>query len=468
MSRIQDDADQILAHLASMDATQTTQEQESHSTLRLIDIHIYEQVLDDDDLDPMAVEGTGAQERTQEQPEAEERQGTIPHSISPLPRRRIAALPVVLLLLCLLAGSSLLLLVIWPMLTPSATVTIIPHSQEVSVTRTLTVITNQGQTLTAGQLLARELASVTMSQAQTVATTGTMHQEAQVAHGFITFYNAAPSVQTVSAGTLIAGRDGTQVVTDVDAVIPAAVYPTFGQVTVSAHASEPGPAGNLAAGVIYGPCCRLNVSAVSSAFHGGQRARTYPVATQHDLDQTAARLSTDLDQSMQTALQTQVQRDETLLMPQQCMRTVTADHPTGTEATQIRVTVSEACRGMAVPTQFYEQRLMQAVEQEAAAQLGGGYQLQGAVQATVTQVHTNTTGITTVQVQARGMLVAQVSQQQQAHLKALIAGKSKAQAVTLLLGTSGIKTVSLTISGNGTMLPSDVNQIHLTFLIMQE
>lgn len=307
-----------------------------------------------------------------------------------------------------------------------------------------------------------------MSQAQTVPTTGTAHQAAQVAHGLITFYNAAPTVQVVSAGTLIVVSGGVQIVTDSDAIIPAVAYPTLGQATVSAHTTQPGPAGNIAAGVIYGPCCRLNVSAVNSAFHGGQLARTYPVATQHDIDQAAAQLTTDLDQSIQAALQTQVQSDETLLIPQQCSRTVASDYPAGTEATQVRVTVSEQCHGLAVPAQPYEQALMQAVEQEAAADLEAGYSVQGAVQASVMRVRTNTHGTVDVQVQARGMLVAQVNQEQQQRLKVMIAGKSKAQATALLLGTPGIKTVSVTLSGNGTMLPTDVSQIHLAFLIMQE
>ena len=471
MSRLQEDAEHILAQLSSLDAMHSTQEQEPHGPIRLIDIHIYEPEPEGaSPTRPPSVEGTLVEEESAQQPpQAEE-----PHEDAPTPirrppvRRRRALLPVLLVLVCLLAGSSLLVLVVLPLLTPSATVTIVPRSTVVSVVRPLTVATDQGQPLPAGQLPGRELASLSMSQALTIPTTGIVHQAAQVAHGLITFYNAAPVVQVVSAGTLIVGSGGVQVVTDADAVIPAVAYPTLGQATVSAHATQPGPAGNIAAGVIYGPCCRLNVSAVNGAFHGGQLARIYPVATQHDIDQAAARLITDLDQSIQAALATQVQSDETLLIPQQCTQTVASDHPAGTEASQVRVTVSERCRGIAVPTSPYEQALMQAVEQEATAQSGTGYSLQGTVQARVIQVRTNAQGTIDVQVQARGMLVAQIRQEQQQHLKAMIAGKSKVQAIALLLGTPGIKTVSVTLSNNGTVLPADVSQIHLAFLIMQE
>src|SRR5579883_551248 len=464
MSRLQEDAEHILAQLSRLDATHSTQEQEPHGPIRLIDIHIYEPEPEGaSPTDALSVEGTLVEEERVRQTPGEEQQENVPNPIRTSPvRRKRTALPLVLVLLCLLVGSRLL------MLTPSATVTIVPRSTVVSVTRTFVVATDQGQPLPAGQLPGRELASLSMSQALTIPTTGIVHQAAQVAHGLITFYNAAPVVQVVSAGTLIVGSGGVQIVTDADAVIPAVAYPTLGQATVSAHATQPGPAGNIAAGVIYGPCCRLNVSAVNGAFHGGQLARIYPVATQHDIDQAAARLITDLDQSIQAALATQVQSDETLLIPQQCTQTVASDHPIGTEASQVRITVSEQCHGIAVPTSPYEQALMQAVEQEATAQSGTGYSLQGTVQARVIQVRTHMQGTIDVQVQARGMLVAQIRQEQQQHLKAMIAGKSKVQAIALLLGTPGIKTVSVTLSNNGTVLPADVSQIHLAFLIMQE
>jgi hypothetical protein len=76
------------------------------------------------------------------------------------------------------------------------------------------------------------------------------HQSAQAAHGIITFYNAAPYAQIVTAGTLLTEADDVQIVTDTDAVIPAAVYPLFGQSNVQATSIQTGPAGNIRAGDI--------------------------------------------------------------------------------------------------------------------------------------------------------------------------------------------------------------------------
>src|SRR5258708_28613048 len=123
------------------------------------------------------------------------------------------------------------------------------------------------------------LPSITMSQQKAGPTTGKGHKNSSQATGYITFYNAAPSVQTVVAGTLITGSDGTQVVTDQDVNIPAVSYPTLGQANVSAHTTSVGPSGNIKAGDIYGPCCRLNVSAVNGTFSGGQNAYDYQMIT---------------------------------------------------------------------------------------------------------------------------------------------------------------------------------------------
>src|SRR5579883_3246322 len=142
-------------------------------------------------------------------------------------------------------------------------------------TSTITVTTGQGQPTRPPIIPGRELAAITMSQAATAPTTGTAHQDAQAARGAITFYNAAPVEQTVNAGTLLTGADGIQIVTEQDAIIPAATPPTEGQATVSAHAVVTGPAGNIVARDVYGPCCRLNVFAVSGPFHGGENARSY-------------------------------------------------------------------------------------------------------------------------------------------------------------------------------------------------
>src|SRR5207248_7333229 len=97
---------------------------------------------------------------------------------------------------------------------PIATITIIPKSQQVILNGTLQ--------------LGRLLQPITISQSQTVATTGHGHQPAEQARGYITFYNGLFTSQTIAAGTILTGSDGVQISTDQEAIVPAANPPTWG------------------------------------------------------------------------------------------------------------------------------------------------------------------------------------------------------------------------------------------------
>ncbi|SRR6266487_274058 len=391
-----------------------------------------------------------------------EQERATPQVQPPQPLRRIRLHPwlVVLVALCVFLTGAVSLLYLVPLFTLSATVTIVPAATVITLTDPITVVTG---TPTTQQLAGRVLSSVTMSQAQTVPTTGTAHQQAQAAHGYITFYNGQPSVQVVTAGTLITGASGVAVVTEQDAIIPAAVYPTFGQVTVSAQATITGPASNLKAGDIYGPCCRLNVSAVNSAFTGGQDARTYQTVTQQDITTVASHLKTSLDQSVQAALQTQVRDGETLLTPLPCNQNVQPDRQPGQEATQVHITVNETCTGEVYNTAALHTLALQAVTQEATRRLGEGYRLTGYIQTTIARTTPKDHGKVELQVKSAGTWVYQFSADQLQHLKAIITGKSKAQATNALLQVPGVHNVSLNIK-NGSTLPTDTNHIQLALL----
>src|SRR5262249_13387516 len=159
----------------------------------------------------------------------------------------------------------------------TATVTILPKIITISTTTTLTIVTAGTPVPAHAEIAGRHLSTLTLAQAQTILTTGIGHQEAQAAHGLVTFYNALPEVQIIPAGTQLVGDDGVKVVTEQQAALPAAISPTEGQVSVVAHATTPGPGGNIEADDIHGPCCRAYVLALNqAAFTGGQDARVFP------------------------------------------------------------------------------------------------------------------------------------------------------------------------------------------------
>ncbi|EFH85922.1 hypothetical protein [Ktedonobacter racemifer] len=258
-----------------------------------------------------------------------------------------------------------------------------------------------------------------------------------------------------SSGTLVTAANGVQIVTDQDITVSAVNYPTLGQASVSAHATQARPAGNLKAGVIYGPCCRANISAVNGALSGRQDARNYQTVTQHDIDSASASLKASLDQSTTTALQTQVQSTETLATPLHCQQKTSADHQPGDEAASVHVTLDETCTGIVYQTQALQTLITQALTTQAKQQLGAGYATSGDVHITTTAQ-----GTTTIWATGASIWVYQFSQAEQEHLKASIAGKNQAQAKNLLLARAGGQSVSFS---NNATLP-DIQHIRFVFI----
>ena len=376
-------------------------------------------------------------------------------------KRRIEA---TVLLLCLVSLVGLLVRITYyaaflPLFTPSATVTIVATSKQISTTSTLHIVTNGTADTTKNQVAGRVLPTITMSEQKTVPTTGTTRQAAQAAHGYITFYNAAPYVQTIDVGTMITGADGVQVITDQDAIIPAAVIPTEGQTTIRGHVGTPGPQGNIRAGDLYGACCRLNVFVTNGAFHGGQDARTYQSVTQQDINSVVSSLKTSLEQSVQAALQTQVPSVETLLTPLSCTSKVAPDHQPREEATQVHVTINETCTGTTYNTQVATTLLTTLATKDATKRLGTGYITTG-IHMTQAQRSNHDLVITSVSLWAYPF-----TQEQQSSIKTMIAGMSRHNATATLLHMAGVQSVAVTLK-NSTTVPSEVQQIHLLFLQM--
>lgn len=183
------------------------------------------------------------------------------------------------------------------------------------------------------------LPAVTLTQSQTVQSSGHGHISATQAKGLVTFYNASTQQQVIDAGTLLVGKDGEQIITDQAAYIPAGTLTTNGVVSVWAHAVDYGSAGNIPADDVYGACCRLLVQAVNSPFSGGHNAKDYPMVTKADITTATSNLLSQVQQSLQVHLSP----GETLLTPVPCTTHTTSNHRAGDEAAQVTVTVNQFC-----------------------------------------------------------------------------------------------------------------------------
>jgi hypothetical protein len=305
--QLQQEINKLLEHLEAQEDTATSQPSEGRQETEVIDVFIVHRQVEEPE--PSTVESTLAdasdEQETQTAPLEQETTGEP--ALPPLPRKpRRRALPFVVGALCVLTAGLLTAAALLMLLAPSATVTIIPASAQLTMTRTITVVPSNAN-IAQQQISGRPLATMTLSQGKTVPTTGRGHEPAQAAHGLVTFYNALPAPQTIQAGEWLTGADGIAVVTLQDAVIPAGTLATNGQVTVPAQAVNVGPQGNIAANDIYGKCCRDNVFMSNGPFRGGQNARSYQMVTQQDIDAVASSLKASLDQGVQAALSQQVQ-----------------------------------------------------------------------------------------------------------------------------------------------------------------
>ena len=440
----------------STDAPSTDEfaHEEVQRPARIINVHLYVETPEDD----AARVGGVVESQSTEAVQQEERDDQEQEHQAAAPQRRVhgALVPLLFFVLCTLVGGTVGYLYGLPLLTPVAHITLLPDTRHLTTTSTITMVPGTADAAQ-HQLAGRPVSSGPIQQVRTVITTGTGHQDAKAATGMITFYNAAPTAQTIAAGTLITGKDGMQVITDQDMTVPAASYPTFGQAHGSAHAAAPGANGNIAAGDIYGPCCRLNLSAVNGPFTGGQDARSYSLVTQQDRDTTAAPLTTRVIQQVQTAFQGQLHADETLLTPTPCNPVIIADHQPGEEAQHVTITVTETCTAIAYQTQAYHDLATLLSRQEATKRLGADYSVNGDLQVTSTQTTVKGNSVE-VQVTCTGTWVYQFDQDHLQRLKNLIAGKSKGEATWLLLRQRGVRKAML---DDVSTLPTDIARISL-------
>src|SRR6266567_1705767 len=347
-------------------------------------------------------------------------------------------------------------------LTPTPSITLVPVVRNLSTTAPLMAVSGIP---TGAHIPARLLPPLTLTQTTTAPATGKGHQDALAAMGTITFYNGLFTSQTIAAGATLTGSDGVQVVTNQLAMIPAALAttpPTYGQVTVSAHALVPGPQGNIPVRDINQACCLPSVLAQNTtAFHGGQHERDYTVVTREDIDHGVASLTTTLIQSAHAAFTAQLTTHEALATPP-CTRTVTADPQAGAEAATVTVTVAEQCTAIA-----YDAAALREQATQVLAQRGGThYSLVGAVQVSVlhARIIDQKRGVARITVNIEGTSIYQFSQQELQRIKQLIASKTPAQAVRILLSLPGIQRATIEGIGENRSLPKDSSRIQVRIL----
>lgn len=349
----------------------------------------------------------------------------------------------------LLPVASLIFQLLLIYITPHATVTLLPKEQTISIQ-------------TQEKINARVLPAFSLSQSKTAATTGRGHQDATDATGAITFYNGAFTSQFLPAGTILTGVDGVQIITEQQAYLPKATPPSFAEVAVLARSVQYGRSDNI-------PSYDINTSLTASifakntgSFTGGEDARDFSTVTNKDISKLSADLTTSLTRSMSAALQAQLKPMETLYQFP-CHKTNAPDHPSGTEAMQVKVTFSETCGGLAYDKQGLSTRATKLLTDKELSQLGAGYHLLQPTITTITNVTMQNNSIT-LTLFCQAISIYQFSRLQQTQIKQEIAGKSMDEALRLLLHSAGIQTAFIDGVDKAAALPRNTNSIAITVL----
>ena len=358
----------------------------------------------------------------------------------------LAYAPIIVLLLIIFSSLAFQLHLIFN--PPTATITIIPKSAQVSLSATLST--------------GRILTPITLSQTASASASGRGHQDPKQATGAITFYNGQLNSVFIPAGTPFTSNDGVQVVTDQDANIPAASPPIEGQVAVPAHAVNAGSGGNIPARDINTACCATAVLAINlTAFQGGQDERNFHFVTKSDIENAAIPLKAALTQSVTAALQTQLKQNEQLqALP--CAPQVSADHNINEEASQVKVTATLTCSGVAYNENTLQQPATQLLTSQALRKLGSGYSLYGTIQVAVERA-IPTRATPTLVLSLTGIWTYALSDIAQQQIKDLVKGKPYHVALHELLSLPGIEKVSIAWDEN-TKLPKDPKYIHLVLI----
>jgi serine/threonine protein kinase len=346
---------------------------------------------------------------------------------------------------------------------PSATVTLVPATH--TLQRTYTLSARVGAQADPARLVvsARLLSTPPQSQSRTVTASGQASTPATQAHGTLTFYNGEAVSQVVGKGTLLTGSDGVRVVTDAEADIPAAKAPTYGQISVPAHAIDSGARGNIPALDINQACCSNNDTIFVknlSAFTGGQDPQSYTFVQQSDIDGAVAALKPALVGSARTAFASLKGSGEESVGDPQCTSQVNSDHRAGERASSVTVTVTASCSGLVYDRNSVITLVTALLNADIARSYGSGYRPTQPVQTRISAARVSDRSAV-LTVQASGTWRYQFSAAQLVTFKQLIAGHDPEQARAILRRQPGVADVVLKLTLGQSSLPSDPTRITL-------
>jgi serine/threonine protein kinase len=359
----------------------------------------------------------------------------------------IAAISAIVLVVIVTAG-----VMVYAANQGTATVTLTLQSHAFQNSYLLTaVVGSPGQ----GQITATKL---TQSASQSQSGHASGYYAGSHATGFITFTNNSTGCGCpiiIPAGTRFTGASGVTVVTETIASVASQC-----RVTVNAYAIPYGPGGDI-------PVHDVNTTYHSTvavtnpyAFGGGQPSQSHMVVQQSDLDSVANALQSQVVQSAQNSLKSQLTSGERLMADPSCQTKTTSDHAAGAVVSGFTVTVSATCTAEAFDYTSASQQIQQQVQTQTAS-YGSQFGLVGSLNlvvtsATVTDAHS---GTILLAIKASGTWAYQFDKNEKKGLAVALKGKSISEARTILAGEAGVASFNIVTSNGGNSLPNDPAKI---------
>lgn len=349
---------------------------------------------------------------------------------------------------------------------PVATISLTVQTQSVEDNFLITASPNIQQADVNTRVMPARNVSDKASGSRTVATSGLQSSPGSQAHGTLNFSNNGFTSVSFSAGTAFMAANGVQVQLDVRVRIPSREGNTPGRANGPATAIQPGRSGNLPPGNFNSPSPFVTV-ANFTAFSGGSDTNVAHLITQNDLDNVKKELTPGLQQKALQAISGQVHDDEVQAGKPEYDIKVTSDHPVGTQAAQVVVTIIVTATALIYNSHVARDLAQQLLIRKAAQAPGTHYQLRGSPDITEpTVAQQDTDKRLYLNIHASGLWAYGVTASEENLWRQAIQGASVTLAQNYLNTRPGITSAQIQLPFNTTTLPTGGDQI--VFIVVQQ
>lgn len=341
--------------------------------------------------------------------------------------------------------------------TPVATISLTVKTATVRDTFLLTASPQARQEEVSAHIIPDRSATASVNANRTVATSGLQASGGTRGSGTLYFDNSGRTPVSISAGFTFTASNGVQVRLIGGIIVPARANGADGTAHAPATAVEAGQDGNIAAGALDAPCCGGNVNVSNPAtFSGGSNPDVTHLVAQSDLDGVANALTPGLRQQALQALSGQLKAGEVQAGTPNYSVNVTSDHPVGSSAAQVTVTVSLSVAALIYNTRAASDLVRQLLAGEAAQSLGPGYQPRGSLTiATPTVEQQGSANQLYLSVSASGLWAYAVTTQAEEQWRQAIKGASIPLAQSYLSTRPGILAARIQLPFGSDHLPTD-------------